>query len=72
MEAGGTGPRPAHFRPSLRKTFLHPEDFGGVLGFYSGFEADFSYGCFNLLCVLVVLSLCLHSPRGGKGLGYSS
>lgn len=57
MEAGGAGPRPAHFRPSLLKTFLPSEDFGGVLGFYSGFEADFSYGCFNLLCVSCLVTV---------------
>lgn len=71
--AGGAGPRSARFRPSLLKTFLFLEDFGIVLCFYSGFEADFSYSdFFNPLCVSVFSSLCLRSPRGGEGSGCSS
>ena len=70
--AGGPGPRSAHFRPSLLKTFLFPEDFGIVFCFCSGFESDFSYSDFNPLCVSVFSSLCLHSPKGGEGSGCSS
>lgn len=63
MEAGGTGPRPAHFRPSLRKTFLRPEDFGGVLGFYSGFEADFVMAVL-ICCVFQLFCRCVCTLQG--------
>lgn len=64
--AGGAGPRSAHFRPSLLKTFLFPEDFTIVLCFYSGFEADFSYSGFNPLCVSVFSSLFTLSKGWGR------
>lgn len=53
---GEAGPRPAHFRPYLLKTFLVCEIL--VVCFYSGFEADFTYSCFNLLCVSCLVTVC--------------